>query len=177
MKTPAPIRRQRGLTLIEACIVLVICALVLSTAIPSFKQARERRHLEGLAAQLRTDIAHARSLAVARNENLRLAFTSSACYVLHTGPSGACQCGSDGSASCKGDATLLHHVTIDPGTGVTLSANSSSMLFDAERGTVTPTGTIKLTAAGGPAIHSVVNIMGRVRNCSPAPALPGYAKC
>lgn len=177
MNTFAPPRRQQGLTLIESCIAVAIAAVVLGTAAPSFKQASERRHLEGIAAQLRTDIAHARSLAVARNENVRIGFGSAACYVLHTGAAGACTCNADGSASCRGEATALHQVAIDPGARVGLSSNSPSMLFDAGRGTVTPTGTIKLVSRSGSAIHAVVNIMGRVRNCSPAPALPGYATC
>lgn len=177
MNTTAPKSAQRGLTLIEAGIVAAIAAVLVGAALPSFQQARERRHLEGLAAQLRTDIAHARSLAVARNQSVRLGLAAGSCYVLHTGAAGACSCSDDGKASCKGDATLLRHEAFTPGSGVRLSSNSTSMVFDGQRGTVSPTGTIKLTGSSGAAIHTVVNIMGRARHCSPAPALPGYPKC
>jgi type IV fimbrial biogenesis protein FimT len=172
-----PTRRQRGFTLIEACIALAITATLLGAALPSFKQARERRHLEGAAAQLRTDIAFARSLAVARNESLRMAFTSPSCYVMHTGPSGACQCDAEGNARCVGGAVPLRTVGLGEAGQVALSANSESILLDGARGTVTPTSTIKITARSGAAIHSVVNIMGRVRNCSPGRAMPGYPVC
>jgi type IV fimbrial biogenesis protein FimT len=36
---------------------------------------------------------------------------------------------------------------------------------------------MRLTSRNGTAIHQVVNIMGRVRSCSPAPALSGYRAC
>jgi type IV fimbrial biogenesis protein FimT len=65
-----------------------------------------------------------------------------------------------------------------PGAGrVALSSSSASMLFDAERGTVTPTGTLRLRLADGRAVHHVVNIMGRVRTCSPAGRVAGHPAC
>ena len=170
-------RRQRGVTLIEACIALAITAVLLGAALPPFRLAVERRHLEGVAAQLRTDIAHARSLAVARNESVRIGFASPSCYVVHTGPAGACQCDADGNARCTGGGASLRTVHLDADGQVTLSSNRDSILFDGARGTITPTGTVKITGRNGAAIHSVVNIMGRVRNCSPESAVPGYPAC
>ena len=43
-----------------------------------------------------------------------------------------------------------------------------------------PAGTFKVIAPSRRAVHHVVNLMGRVRTCSPkvdAPALAGYAVC
>ena len=54
------------------------------------------------------------------------------------------------------------------------------MLFDPLHGTSTPAGTLKITGASGRAVQHVVNVMGRVRTCSPqgaAPALAGYRVC
>jgi hypothetical protein len=54
----------------------------------------ERRHLEGAAAQLETDILYTRSQAVAVNEPLRMRFQQHAtgsCYVVHNGPAKACE--------------------------------------------------------------------------------------
>jgi hypothetical protein len=39
---------------------------------------------------------------------------------------------------------------------------------------VTPTATVRVAAADGCEIRQIVDLMDRVRNCSPAPALPGY---
>jgi type IV fimbrial biogenesis protein FimT len=60
--------------------------------------------------------------------------------------------------------------------GVQLRSNSGSILFDAVKGTVTPTATLRVTSSVG-ALHQVVNLMGRVRTCSPDGALAGYARC
>ena len=88
-------RSQRGLTLVECVVTLAIIVITLGAAIPAFTQARERRHLEGAAAQLATDIRHARSLAVSHASPVRLRVQQAAdgsCYVLHTGPAGRCTC-------------------------------------------------------------------------------------
>jgi type IV fimbrial biogenesis protein FimT len=59
-------------------------------------------------------------------------------------------------------------------SGVAVSANVSAMRLDALRGTVTPAGTVRVASPLGPALHQVVNVMGRVRTCVPASA-PGWA--
>jgi type IV fimbrial biogenesis protein FimT len=51
------------------------------------------------------------------------------------------------------------------------------VLFDPMHGTSTPTGTVRVVGAGGHEVRHVINVMGRVRTCSPAPALPGYRAC
>ncbi len=171
---------QRGLSLVESAITLGIIAVTLGAALPTFTQARDRRHLEGAAAQLATDLRHARSLAVARRAAVRLSVQQAAdgsCYVVHTGGAGDCQCTGAGTASCSAGAQVLRVVGFDAGQPVRLAANSRSMLFDPDRGTVSPTGTMRLQLQGGTAIHEVINIMGRVRACSPAPALAGYPAC
>jgi type IV fimbrial biogenesis protein FimT len=53
----------------------------------------------------------------------------------------------------------------------------ASMRFDPLHGTSTPTGTLRVVGANERAIHHVVNIMGRVRSCSPQAAVRGYAAC
>ncbi len=173
-------RTQRGLTLIECVVTLAIIVITLGAAIPSFTQARERRHLEGAAAQLATDIRQARSLAVSHASPVRLRVQQAAdgsCYVLHTGPAGRCTCTGSGTSQCSADARALRTVGFVANGPVRLASNSSSMLFDPNRGTVTPTGTLRLQLQGGQALHQVVNVMGRVRSCSPAGAVAGYPVC
>jgi type IV fimbrial biogenesis protein FimT len=43
-------------------------------------------------------------------------------------------------------------------------------------GTSTPTGTLRLVGGRGRAVHHVVNVMGRVRSCTPA-GVPGWRAC
>ena len=174
-------RRTRGVTLVEAAVVLSVTAILVGLAVPSFEQARQRRHLEGAAQLFETDVQHARSLAVARQQTVRLSFDATegaGCYVVHTGAANACTCGTNGAAVCSAGAEALRTVSLDRGAHApTLRANVRSIAFDAVRGTVTPTVTVRLVAPGGEAIHQIVNVMGRVRSCSPEPALPGHRAC
>lgn len=176
--SPCPRRRQLGVSLVEAMIVLAIVGLLLGSLLPGWADARDRRSLEAASSQLATDLRLTRSLAVAQGSPVRLSVPAAqACYVVHTGPTRACSCDATGAVTCRGDAQALRVATL-PGDGrVTLSSSSASMLFDAERGTVTPTGTLRLRLADGRAVHHVVNIMGRVRTCSPAGRVAGHPVC
>lgn len=182
MKFPAALGRrpQTGLTLIESLMALAIVGVVLGSVLPGFATALERRHLEGAAAQLETDILFTRSQAVAANEALRLRFqqdSAGSCYVVHSGPAQACTCQADGSATCSGQAQSFRSVGFAQAGAVQVQSNVTSILFSPSLGTSTPTGTLKLTGREARAIHLVVNLMGRVRTCSPGAAVNGYPAC
>ena len=175
-----PARRQRGVTMIESLIAVTVTAVALGAALPGFEQARERQHLKGAAAQLRTDIMYTRSLAVASNRGVRIGFESLAagsCYVVHTGASNACSCESTGTATCSAGAEAIRTVYFPASGPVSVRANVRSILFDPEKGTSTPTGTLRVVSRGDAAIHQVVNVMGRVRSCAPAPGVAGLPRC
>jgi type IV fimbrial biogenesis protein FimT len=173
-------RTQRGMTLVECAMALSMAAVLTGLAAPSFSTALQRRHLEGAAAQLATDIHYTRTLAVSRNAPLRISFEASAsasCYVIHTGAASQCSCDADGTAVCQAGATAERSVRFAAGDSVGLKTNVRSILFDPVRGTSTPTATLQLVSRNAGAIHQVMNITGRVRSCSPAPAIAGYKKC
>lgn len=172
-------RRQRGLSLVECAIALAITSLALGTALPGLNQMLQQRRLEGVAAQLETDVHLARGLSVMRNQNLRLSFLSDpagACYVVHTGAADACTCGGEHGATCRPGDVALRSVRLPASGTVAMRANVRSMVLDASRGTVTPTASVRLTSADGRELRVIVNVMGRVRACSPS-ALRGYAAC
>jgi type IV fimbrial biogenesis protein FimT len=171
-------------TLIESLMVLVIAALLMGAALADFKRLRERRQLEAAAAQLETDLMATRSLAVARNHGVRVGFESTArfgCYVIHVGAPDDCHCTAEGAAICRPGAEMIRTVVFQEPGPVALRSNVRSILFDGTKGTSTPTGTLRLIATDGAAIHQIVNIMGRVRSCSPrlptGERLPGYPAC
>jgi len=173
--------RQRGASLVEALMTLGITAVLLGTAVPGLSDMRDRQRLQAATAQFETDVQHARSMAVARNQVLRLSFGPAAgagCYVLHTGTtSQQCQCSADPQASqCSGGAEVLRTISLPTSHGISLLANVGSMAFEPHRGTVTPTGTIRVTEPRGQRVHLVINVMGRVRACTPNGAT-GWAAC
>jgi type IV fimbrial biogenesis protein FimT len=154
--------------------------VVLGAGLPGFESMREKRHLEGASAQLKTDIHLARSEAVLRADNLRISFGTTAegsCYVVHTGKASACRCSADGSAACKAGALALRSVGFRAGGPLQLRSNVNAIVFDPIRGTSTPTGTLRLTGQQGREVRLVVNIMGRVRSCSPTAEMRSYPQC
>ena len=177
MKTP---RFERGVTLVEACIVMAVLSIVSASAAPGMRDLIDTRRLDGAATQLATDIHHVRSLAVARNQPLRLSFHSSAeasCYVVHTGLSSQCSCATAGLAQCSGGAEPIKTVRLPLEQRVSVQANVVSVLFDPLHGTSTPTATLRVVGAQDRAVHHVINVMGRVRSCTPLNTMPGYRAC
>ena len=177
---PSPLGRQRGVTLVEAGVVLAVTAILASTAAPAMQDLLDRRRLDGAATQLATDIQFVRTEAVARNQALRLSFhaaPSGSCYVIHSGATADCDCNAAGPAQCSGAAREIKTVTVAGADRVSLQANVASVLFDPLHGTSSPTGTLRLLDSRGRAVHHVINIMGRVRSCSPLAAMPGYRAC
>ena len=171
---------QRGLTLIEVSVALAVAAVVAGTAIPGFQTALARRDLDGVAAQFETDMALARSAAVAANRTLRVSFGSDAsgsCYVVHSGAAGDCECSGSGAPVCAPSVEVWRNVSLPAQGPVHFSSNVRSMVLDPVKGTVSPTGTVRIQAPQGLGVNAVVNIMGRVRHCTPTPPLLGYRSC
>ncbi len=171
---------QRGVTLVEACIVMAVLAIVTTSAAPGMTGLLDGRRLDGVATQLATDIQYVRSEAVARNQPVRLSFylgAEASCYVIHTGLSAQCTCAGAVPAQCSGDAEQIKTVALPPTQRVSVQANVGSVLFDPLHGTSTPTGTLRVMGSQGRAVHHVINVMGRVRSCSPLNTMPGYRAC
>ncbi|MEQ1804908.1 MAG: GspH/FimT family pseudopilin [Burkholderiaceae bacterium] len=173
-------QQQRGVTWVETCVVLAILGVVSGAALPEMGKLLDARRLEGAAVQFATDVQFARSEAVARNQPVRLsvfAGPQSTCYALHTGQSNQCTCVDSGPAVCTGSAREIKSIALPASQGVTLAANTGSVLFDPLHGTSTPTATFRILGRRGQAIHQVINVMGRVRSCTPAGGVPGYPNC
>jgi len=174
----APARARRGFTITEGLICVTVLLVAVSAALPGFSAARENRRLEGAAAQLETDLQLTRSLAVAQNRTMRFEIgrdEHGTCYVVHSGSAGDCSCAPQG-AVCRPGVVAHRHQHYGADTAVAVQANVGSMVFDPLKGTVTPTATIRVE---GPrtSIRQVVNVMGRIRSCSPDGTVPGYKAC
>jgi type IV fimbrial biogenesis protein FimT len=172
--------QQRGVSLVEAMSVVAILSIVLGTALPSFSALRQRADLAGVAAELETDVQFARSQAAAFSQPVQLTLRESGgatCYMVHTGPAAQCSCGGSAAPACSGDAELLRSVSLTPTGHVQVRSASKSIAFDPVKGTATPTATLRVEARDGRAIRQVVNLLGRVRSCSPGGRLGGEAVC
>jgi type IV fimbrial biogenesis protein FimT len=172
-------QRQHGLSLLEVAIVVAILAIVGATAVPSFTALVDARRLDGAATRLAADVQFARGEAIARNRSLRLSLRTGAdatCWIVHTGNAADCSCTAAG-AVCSGDAVAIKSVVLPSTERVAVAGNVASIVFDPLHGTSSPTGTLRLTDARGRSVHHVVNVLGRVRSCSPDGHVPGYPLC
>jgi type IV fimbrial biogenesis protein FimT len=172
---------QRGVTLIEAMCVLVITSIAIGSALPGLGSLRQRVSLSGVAAQLETDLQLARSQAVAMNRTVHFSLREAqgaTCYMVHTGPATECSCGAPGQpAVCSGGSELLRSVSLAERDDVQVRSSVKSLTLDPVKGTVTPTATLRVESRDGRAIHQVVNIVGRVRSCSPQGRVAGERAC
>jgi len=174
---PPLLRPAPGFTLVEVAIVSCIAAVLATLAWPSVASLIDNRRIEGVASTLGGDLQFARTEAIARNEPVQFTVPSSGdgntCWLVHTGPAGDCSCAS----GCAGDAVLLRKTMLPAKSPVLLQAPAMSLHFDPQLGTCTPTGTFKLRSRSGNAVHQIVNVMGRVRTCSPEARVAGHAAC
>lgn len=171
---------QRGITLIEACVTLAVATIVATGAAPSMQQLLEARRFDGTASQLASDLQFTRVSAVARNQRVRFSLQTDAtgsCYVIHTGSADACRCGESGPAVCTSGASEIKTIRLPTADRVLVQANVASILFDPVHGTSTPAGTLRVIGNNGRELRHVVNVMGRVRTCSPQGNVAGYRAC
>jgi type IV fimbrial biogenesis protein FimT len=175
----SPQRRSRGFSLIEAAVVVAVTAIVAAAAVPSLVSFIDGRRLEAAANALAADVQFVRTEAVARNVAVRLSFHDApggTCWVVHTGPAAQCSCGDAPPALCSGGAVEIKTVVLGAADRVSVRANVASIAFDPLHGTSTPTGTLRLVNAAGRTVQHVVNVMGRVRSCTPT-GVPGWRAC
>lgn len=169
----------RGWTLVEIITVLAMVGILAAAALPSFARMLVRRHLEGVAGQVSTDLQYLRSEAIARNAAVRMRFVATpagSCYVIHTGTDQDCSCDAS-AANCRAGVVALRSAAFAAESPVQVLANVESIRVDPRHGTVSPTGTVRVVAADGTAVHHVVSVLGRVRTCSPGGLVPGVAAC
>lgn len=172
---------QRGVTLLECTITVAVVAILVGAGVPTWLDTLAQHRVSGHAHELATDLRFLRSHSVLRSEGLRISFREDAggtCYVIHRGPAKDCQCASDGSAQCTaGPADIVKAVAWPASGGVRLQSNVASMHFEPRLGIVSPTGTLRIEGDRGHALRHVVNLMGRVRTCSPGGAGLGHPAC
>jgi type IV fimbrial biogenesis protein FimT len=165
---------QTGFTIIELMVAMVIAAILLVVAAPSFVSTLAKRDLEGQASELATDIQYARTEAVQRNAATGIVFGANCytVYVVGTTNAASCVALGTGAVSLKsvqmGARHTLTFVPANAGTAFTAFEPVRGMAVDAATGTTDLSGYVDVTSsAGNWQVRNVVTRVGRVKSCSP----------
>ncbi len=103
---------QSGFTLVELMIVLVIASVLLSVAIPGFRDLLERNRLQSAASNLYTSLMLARSEALKRNQPIGVC--------KGTATTSAASCTTSGTDGAWEGGWVVH---LDPNNPTTLDPN------------------------------------------------------
>jgi len=154
---------NRGFTLVELMIVLVVAAILLMVTVPSFVNMFTRMRVEGTGNELSADLQYARTEALRRRAAVSL--TTSGTGYLITTPDPA------------GGGTPLQLKGVVFATGVSIAEGTVTVSYDAMRA-MANAADVTLSAAGGATqLRVTTNVMGRVQMCSPGHTLPSYPSC
>ncbi len=171
MKNDSP---QQGVTIFELMITLIVAAILLSIAVPSFSNLFDKNRVKGAAEELTAQIQFARSEAISRGMNVSVALRNDGgnwCIGVDEEEDGdstpGCDCGTDDDCQVNG----LERVTEGSEFGgVAVSSGDDTVTFEGTRGL--PTGGVstdfEFSSDQGKGLNVSVNQIGRARLCSPA---------
>lgn len=140
-------QQQTGFTLIEVLMAVVIVAIMVAIAVPSFTETLERRRVVGAANELSADLQYTRSLAVSKQTDTYVASSASGYTV-----------------SINGETAPHKTVTLPTSLSFT---SGGTVTFGYLNGT-SNTSTYTISSSKSPYQATVsTNVMGRVQlNCS-----------
>ena len=138
--------RIHGFTMMELIITMAVIVVLLSLAAPSFKDAIDRRHLEGAASSIHLGLQRAKSEAVKQNVDVTFDINTAAwCYGIVDNAT-SCDCDAGTDCTIDGQIVVVAGTEFD---NVTVStAGGTDILFDKTVGLpdATPTYTVTLNS-------------------------------
>ena len=172
-------QKQRGMSIIEVIIAIVILLILALLITPSFVTYFNQNRLKGAAEVLYDNILLGRTNAIKQATTVTLTFVTGAswCYGLSSGAI-ACSCGSAASATnCNLGITSN---TDYPNTSLAISGfTSSAITFDAIRAAVASGSTVGsatiTSTTGTESITVAINALGTSSICSST--VGGYSGC
>lgn len=172
---------QRGFTLMELVITMVVFGILLAIAVPSFVSLMDSLRVKRAGDAINAFFVNAKSEAIKRNANVSVVFQSASggaswCAGMIQGTS--CDClATPNTCQLDGVDRVL------AGTGyknITLTnpSDGTAFTFNAIRGTV-GSGNAQVQSSAGLQVRVVVTGTGRIRICSPSGSghVGGYATC
>lgn len=167
-----------GFTLIELMLTIVVMAILLAIAIPSFTGQFQKQRLKGAGERLVSEIQFARSEAVGGNDDIYVNVQGGADWCIGLSSDPACDCVAETDCQIDGQDRLVKGGNFG---GVTMAAVDTTIQFDNVRGL--PVGAVPpdfdFDGENGKRIGVRVNQLGRVSLCSPSGSqkIPDYPDC
>jgi type IV fimbrial biogenesis protein FimT len=167
------VRGNSGVTLIELLITITVLAVIITMAVPSFRDLNERRSLKGVADGIVGVIGVAKEEAIKRDAFIRVQFSNmggAVCAGANLESEAACDCSVAGScsiASFPSAAGELKMVTTR--TAPAFTGSGSAFSIDPKTGMLSDPaniGSLELQTPLGYAMQVSVNAMVRPRVCS-----------
>ncbi|MFZ2737082.1 MAG: GspH/FimT family pseudopilin [Burkholderiaceae bacterium] len=160
---------QSGFTLVELLIAIVVVAILMAIAIPSFLQTLDKRRLVGAADNLLANLRYAQAESIKTNTQITATFTEGATwsYVVNSSPAkttlGADYQGTSITVATIGPITY-NPITFDPKRGMMVQAPAAASSL------------IEITSALGFKLGLEVSPLSHMRLCSPN-NVGGYPAC
>jgi prepilin-type N-terminal cleavage/methylation domain-containing protein len=183
-----------GFTLIELMVTVVVAAILLVVATPSFVDFIDRYRLRGVTDDVVNFVNNARAESVKQGRDVNVAFagtTSAWCIGAKaasepTNPgdalsaAGECDCSDDATECAVGGEQRVFGTDSD--NGVVLSAIPAAFIFDNRLGTVNPLGTTTVTLTSPRKrfdLQLTVTALGQAGLCVPngKRAITGVPSC
>jgi len=177
----------RGFTLIELVIVMVIVAIGVALAAPSYQDIIERRHTTAKAENLAAFMAYARSEAVKRNKQVSVSLVRTSanewCIGI-TDLTTACNCKTDATQCVINGVEKTLTSATQTRSNMSTAPVDTTFVFDPVRGTKIAADLSDHIYAlqsdnGNWEISIVVGATGRVRLCNSdsGKKIPGFESC
>jgi len=183
MKPASRAAAPSGVTLIEMVVAIAIIGILIAVVTPSMRGAIARQRVQGVNAELVTDLQMARSVVARHNgDSVSVTFGGDGqmtCYTLHTVPVGitaTCDCTLTPPNVCTpASVQAIKTVQLPRGDGVTLAASpASAVTFAPPQGLALPTNfAVDVQSAVSGQLRTTVNGVGRPAVCSPNGSIAG----
>lgn len=162
---------QRGVSLFEILVTLVVLGALVALVAPSFTQMAQRQRHQAQLQSLQSDLQQARGMAMSGLDPVRIRLyqlDQGSCYVVHRGPAGSCVCQDGGQAQCQPEGELLKTHWVPASTQLRIVGTVNQLVFHPRYGTASSAGTISILGPQQTKASLIVAITGRMRRCATA---------
>lgn len=171
-----PKSRPLGFSLIELLIGIVIMAILLSLAMPSFQAWLQNTQIRNAAESVQNGLQRARAEAVGRNTDVEFVLGAGSSWVVRVAG------GADIESRSSGEGSKDVIVTITPAGATTLTFNNFGGVKAANADASAPFTQVDLdspvlSAADSQELRITIGMGGNVRMCDPNASAPSPRAC